>query len=495
VFWWENDGNTVFTEHAVDTAFDAAHTVLARDVDDDGDMDILGAACLSSRMAWWENIGYNNFEKHDLGSFPGALWLDAADFNMDGRTDLVGGGMTTPMLAVWYNQGSSQFNKLFIPQPFNSAFAVKPVDFDNDSDQDLVAIGYSSNKISWFMNQSINPDFIDGPESVAFDSLHQRYLISSCHYNAIVAIDRITHQQEIFINDITQPLGNCIHDGVFYVSTGNKLKGFDLDTREEVFSVTIPCIQNLDGMSCDENGFLYVIDTGGKIHKVNPETAETTCIVSSGLTAWIQDCIYDKFNNRLLSVGYAVNAPIQAINLETYEVSTVTETPFGKYDGISIDQFGNVYLASHYAPGKIIRYEADFSAYKVISSGHIEPAGLEYNQFDNVLVVPNFGGDKVDFIPITVTGINNQGETEKPLRVYPNPNTGWFKLMLNYSLDNQTGIDVLNSNGNLVCCKSIFPGLNGTTECEFDLTAVPGGVYFLRLMMDNKAYSEKVIIR
>lgn len=345
------------------------------------------------------------------------------------------------------------------------------------------------------MNQTIDPDYIDGPESVAFDNLHQRYLISSCQYNAIVAIDKNTHHQEVFIDDISQPLGNCIHDGVFYVSTGNYLKGFDLETGEEVFSVNIPCIQHLDGMSCDENGFLYVIDTGGKIHKVNPETAETTCIVSSGLTTWIQDCVYDKFNNRLLSVGYAVNAPIQAINLETYEVTTATETPFGKYDGISIDQFGNIYLASHYAPGKIIKYQADFSAYEVISSGHIEPAGLEYNQFDNVLVVPNFGGDNVDFIPITVTGFNNSGKTENPLKVYPNPNTGWFRLMLNCSPDHQTDIDIINSNGNLVYGKSLYPGLNDRCVLEFDLSALPGGIYFLRLVGDNKVFSEKVIIR
>ena len=268
VYWWENDGNEVFTEHAIDTAFDAAHTVLARDADDDGDMDILGAACMGSRMAWWENQGYNNFAKHDLGSFPGALWLDAADFDMDGKTDLVGGGMSSPQLAIWYGLGGGEFNKQFIPSGFTSAFAVIPYDVDFDNDFDLVAIGYSSNKISWFMNQAVNPDYIDAPESVAFDVENQRYLVSSCHYNAIVSMDKTTHEQALFIPNIYQPLGNCIYDGVLYVSTTSYLKGYDLETKEEVFSVQIPCLQHLDGMTTDDSGFLYVIDTGGKIHKI-----------------------------------------------------------------------------------------------------------------------------------------------------------------------------------------------------------------------------------
>jgi len=495
VFWWENDGNTVFTEHMIDTAFDAAHTVLARDVDDDGDMDILGAACVSSRMAWWENKGYNNFEKHDLGSFPGALWLDAADIDMDGKTDLVGGGMGTPLLAVWYNQGGGQFNKVFIPGSFSSAFAVIPVDFDNDTDFDLVAIGYASNKISWFMNQKINPDYIDAPESVAFDYGNQRYLVSSCHSNSIVSMDKLTHEQEIFIEDIDQPLGNCICNGVFYVSTGNYLKGFDLETKEQVLSVNIPCIQHLDGMTCDENGFLYVIDTGGKIHKVNPSTGETNCIVSSGLTTSIQDCIFDKFNNRLLSVGYVNNAPIQAIDLETYEVSTATTTPFGKYDGISIDQFGNVYLASHYSQGKIIKYEADFSAYQEISVGHNQPAGLDYNQYDNVLAVPNFGGNTVDFIQITVTRTNNRRQMDAPIKIFPNPGDGLIKLLLDGTLSNQLGISVINNNGSCVYCRTMEPGFGPESSIDLNLSFLPGGVYFLKLSTDNEEYSEKIIIR
>ncbi len=85
VVWWRNDGNEDFGahEHVIDAGFDAAHTVIARDLDSDGDTDILGAACMSSSVAWWENNGSEQFEKHSLGSLYGALWLDAADLDDD----------------------------------------------------------------------------------------------------------------------------------------------------------------------------------------------------------------------------------------------------------------------------------------------------------------------------------------------------------------------------------------------------------------------------
>nr|NQU89133.1 VCBS repeat-containing protein [Bacteroidota bacterium] len=493
VYWWENQGNETFAEHMIDEAFDAAHTVLPRDIDGDNDMDILGAACMSSKVAWWENTGYNQFVKHDLGAFPGALWLDAGDMDMDGKIDLVSAGMSAPKLAVWYNQGDNEFTMNLLESGFTSAFVSLPMDMDRDTDLDIVAIGYNSNKISWFMNQLINPDYFMGPESVAFDHDRQRYLVSCAYANKVVQVDKTTHQQQIFIDDIASPLGNCIHDGTFYVSVGQYLKSFDLETGEELFSTYIPCIQHLDGMTCDNNGYLYVIDTGGKIHKVDLATGVPELIVDSGLTNAIQDCIFDPFNNRLLSVGYAVNAPIQAIDLESYEVTTATATPFGYYDGITIDQFGNVYLASHYSPGKIIKYEADLLSYEVISTGHNQPAGLDYNQYDNMLVVPNFTGNSVDWLPIQVTGVE-EPRGQNPLHIYPNPNHGKFMLKWEIPLGNHIGIRVVNNTGSQVLHQKLDWKGSLANSAKLNLSNIPEGIYFLTIDNGINSYTEKLVI-
>lgn len=495
LFWWENDGSEDFTEHEIDTEFEGAHTVLARDVDNDDDLDILGAACMGSRMAWWENHGYNDFEKHDLGIFAGALWLDAADMDLDGDIDLVGGGMGMPRIAIWYNNGENEFNRYFSQNVFTSLFCTIPTDLDNDTDMDVVGIGYNSNMVAWEMNQMINPDMIDAPESVAFDLEHSRYLVSCIHADAVISIDSETHHQEIFIDEIESPLGNCIYNGVLYVSTEATLKGFNLETANEVFSLNIPCLQHLDGMTVDSNGFLYVIDTGGKIHKVNLQSGDYETIVSEGLTNAVQDCIYDPINNRLLSVGWSPMAPIQAINLETFEVTTATTTPFGYYDGITIDQYGNVYVASHVAPGKIIRYDNDFSGYEIISEGHDQPAGLDYNIYDNVLAIPNFAGDKVNFIDIQTTGTNSTEPTdENPVKVYPNPNNGKFMLKIEIPLGNNLGLSLTNNSGQEIMHQKI-PGNSKGALYNFNLSSYSKGIYYLNLQKQGSRISKKIIIK
>jgi len=494
VYWWENLGNETFAEHEIDSNFDAAHTVIAKDVDGDSDLDILGAACMSSKLAWWENKGYNDFEKHELGAFPGALWLDAADFDNDGIIELISAGMSSPKLAVWQNIGDNEYEMHFISTGFSSAFCAIPTFLDGDADIDIVAIGYNSNKISWFGNQMINPDFLEGPESVAFDHERQRYLVSSSGMDCIVAIDKTTHLQEIFKEGMNAPLGNCIMDEVLYVSHANTLSGYQLEDGEEVFTMQIPCVQHLDGMTCDNNGFLYVIDTGGEIHKVDVANSSYQTIVDSGLSTWIQDCVFDPFNSRLLSVGYVANAPIQAIDLETYEVTTATSTPFGYYDGISIDQYGNVYVASHYTPGKIVQYLADFSSYEVISTGHDEPAGLDFNQYDNMLVIPNFTGNSVDFVQVEVTGYNDLPSKSNPIKVFPNPNNGKFMLKLEIPLGNDINMSLINTLGKQVFKKEIRQYQEGMVQ-NFDLTSFPKGVYLLELKNANELYSEKIIVR
>jgi len=494
VYWWENQGDETFLEHMIDDNFDAAHTVIAKDMDDDNDLDILGAACMSSTLAWWENKGYNDFEKHELGPFPGALWLDAIDMDMDGKMDMVSAGMSTPKLATWQNMGDGDFIMHFINSGFSSAFASVPTHMDDDEDMDIVAIGFNSNTISWFSNQVLNPDYLEGPESIAFDHERQKYLVSSAYMDCIVSIDKTTHAQELFKAGVNAPLGNCIMDDVLYVSHDQTLSGYRLEDGEEVFTIQIPCIQHLDGMTHDNNGFLYVIDTGGKIHKVDITNNSYETIVASGLTTWIQDCIFDPFNNRLLSVGYSTNAPIQAIDLDTWEVTTATTTPFGYYDGITIDQYGNVYLASHYSPGKIIQYQADFSSYEVISTGHSEPAGLDFNQHDNMLAIPNFSGNSVDFIQVQVTGENSiEGDLE-PLKVFPNPNNGRFILKLEIPLGNDIQMSLMNTAGKQVFHKKLPQNCTDKFQ-SIDLSSFPKGLYFLDLKKSGETYSEKIIIQ
>ncbi|MBC8486548.1 MAG: VCBS repeat-containing protein [Bacteroidetes bacterium] len=425
ILWWENDGNENFDEHMVDSLIDAIHTVIARDVDLDGDMDILAAACMSSQIAWYENDGSQEFIKHPLPYFPGALWLDATDLDNDGDRDLFGAPQGASKLAWWENPGNQQFIKHNINSIFTQSFCVVPAMMDKDNDTDLVAIGYLSNKISWFENKLEDPNLYDHPECVVFDYPRNRYLVSnaaSSNIGSIVQVDSLG-DVSYFKTGIENPLGMCIVGDTLFVSDANNgLLSFDLNTTEEIFNLPLSTIGNLDGMAYTGNNNLFVIDTYGKIFRVNIQTQAWNYFITSGLTQWTQDCIYDNINNRLLTVGWTAGAPIQAISLEDSAITNFPTT-YGYYDGITKDQFGNVYLASHLSPGYIIRYSPELTGDpEVISTGHDEPAGLNYNIQDNILAVPNYGDNSVDFIPIAITNKKEHKENRlNIISIYPNP--------------------------------------------------------------------------
>jgi len=429
ILWWENDGDENYTEHMVDSLINGIHTVIARDVDLDGDMDILAAACLGSQIAWYENDGFQQFIKHPLGYFAGALWLDAADLDNDGDRDLFGAPQGASNLAWWENPGNQQFIKHNINSTFTQSFCVVPAMMDNDNDTDLVAIGWQSNKISWFENMLEDPNLYNHPECVVFDYPRNRYLVSNAagtDTGSIVQVDSSGYVN-YFKTGIHNPLGMCIVGDTLFVSDeDNGLLGFDLNTVEEIFNLPLTTIGNLDGMAYAGNDNLFVIDTYGKIFRINIKTGDWNYFVTSGLTQWTQDCVYDEINNRLLAVGWAANVPIQAISLVDSSITNYPTT-FGYYDGITRDQFGNIFLASHQSPGKIIKYDPSLTSHEVISTGHNEPAGLNYNTQDNILAVPNYGGNSVDFIPVTIT---DQKEIKKNrieiIRLFPNPFTDYI---------------------------------------------------------------------
>ena len=58
IIWWEqvHDLEKSWTKHSVDYRFPGVHTIIAKDIDSDGDIDILGASKTSENsIVWWEN--------------------------------------------------------------------------------------------------------------------------------------------------------------------------------------------------------------------------------------------------------------------------------------------------------------------------------------------------------------------------------------------------------------------------------------------------------
>jgi hypothetical protein len=256
--------------------------------------------------------------------------------------------------------------------------------------------------VSFFSVFSEAQTWLDRPESVAFDSLRNRYLVSTIG-GSVVALDTTGIIQDTFLTIEGMCYGNCIAGDSFYVSNGTNIFGINMSTEEIFMDVTMPtAARSYDGMTTDTSGNLYVVYTGGMIFKIRLSDHTYSPFVLAGLAPSPQDIIFDARNNRLLIAGYSANAPIQVVYLPDSSISNAVYTGVGYFDGITIDHIGNVYLGSHNNGGGIYKYDKTLTnPPELIFSDTYQPAGLDYNWRDNVLGVPDFGHDELILIPLT----------------------------------------------------------------------------------------------
>ncbi len=159
VSWWENvDGiGTTWTEHTIAVDFDGVRSVYSKDIDGDGDMDALGAANSDAFIKWWENangVGTSWIEHTIDSDYDGAKFAYATDFNGDGYLDILAA------VYYWYDgeitwwenvDGSgTSWIKHIVGQNLDYPSSVYAADVDGDSDLDVIGAVFKDNEIIWW---------------------------------------------------------------------------------------------------------------------------------------------------------------------------------------------------------------------------------------------------------------------------------------------------------------------------------------------------------
>ena len=98
IAWWQNTPGDVVSwkRNSITTDFDGAVSTFPVDMDDDGDLDVLGAAALANKVNWWENVEGNGlvWDEHEVDTaFANPSFITAADVDMDGDEDILGGNL------------------------------------------------------------------------------------------------------------------------------------------------------------------------------------------------------------------------------------------------------------------------------------------------------------------------------------------------------------------------------------------------------------------
>ncbi|MCX6162407.1 MAG: T9SS type A sorting domain-containing protein [Ignavibacteriae bacterium] len=348
------------------------------------------------------------------------------------------------------------------------------------------------------------------PECVAYDSISNRYFVSCLMSGKIIAIDSLGNMS-IFKSGLGYASGCKVHGNVIYVSTMSTkyVKGFDLSTGNQVMNIYIPTAHQLDGMTTDTAGNLYVADydysqTNDQIFKIRLSTQSYSVFVPAGhgLAGMPQDIFYDKPNNRLIIVSASISSPIQAISLTDSAVSNILPTSVGDFDGIEMDNNGNYYLTT-WATGSLIKYNHDFSGSPVtILSGLNGPSNLCYNRKKNILAVPVYYLDSVIFLSLSSIGISKEEEIIKSSNLnqnYPNPFNPSTNIKFLIIKNSFVSLKVYNILGVEVATLVNEKLPAGTYEARFSINSLTNkqltsGVFFYTLETDNFISTKKMIL-
>ena len=173
--WWRNEGGIppVWTRMTIDLNFSHVMSVNVADIDGDGFADVLATSWDLHQIAWWNHSGNpaSNWTRHPIRmNFINAHDACGYDIDNNGTLDVVGIGSSGEVI-VCYNDGNQpvSWNVQILNQTFRGGKSVKVFDVDGDGDSDIFGTAADSDRISWWENRRDDPaDWLIRPVATQF---------------------------------------------------------------------------------------------------------------------------------------------------------------------------------------------------------------------------------------------------------------------------------------------------------------------------------------
>lgn len=332
-----------------------------------------------------------------------------------------------------------------------------------------------------------------GPESVEYDTANSRWLIANTTSHELLALSFMGNLSVFASGLVSGPYGIEIVGDVVYCCSGASVKGYSLTTGANVFNLNVGATF-LNGLTHDNSGNLYATDfSGKKIYKI-VIASSTFSTIATGLVQSPNGIIFDQANNRCVFVNWGASAPIKAIDLTTFNVTTLVTTTNTNCDGIARDSAGNYYV-SVWGSQSVLRYDSAFAtAPASIATGLSNPADMFVNAA-NILGVPNAGNNTVAFFSLALDVDSPEESWLKHISVSPNPIATEATLHFELNEYKKVAAEIVNLEGKIVQTINLGSEAiqNGTTTIH--ASHLNSGVYYLIFKADNETKTIPLLVR
>jgi sugar lactone lactonase YvrE len=228
---------------------------------------------------------------------------------------------------------------------------------------------------------------LDKPESVSYDPVGERFLISNVGSGSIVAMDDDGNLSEYMPRTFQNPKGIFLRDGKLYVTEPSQIQVVDVAQASIIDSYPIQGAVGLNDISITEHGLLYITDTIENCVFVYDPATKTQEKITSPLLDKPNGIVYDRPRWQMFVVNNSTHSPILSIDVRSKEVSIFKDTIYSQLDGIAIDDLGRIYFSS-WAESMIVQIPQAQNKFITDLKGYEGAADIYYHLPANELIVP-----------------------------------------------------------------------------------------------------------
>ena len=237
-----------------------------------------------------------------------------------------------------------------------------------------------------------NAQKLELPESATYHLPTQSYYISNVKSKNIIR-QNAKGVQTVFTHVDAQCLGLTIYKNTLYVVADDQVLGFDITSKKQVFSITLEESKQLNDITADEKGMLYVSDKGdNNIYKIDTKEKKSSKLLKQNAIKAPNGLYYDKTAKVLLACNTTDNSSIFTINTNDGEIISQFATNYTNFDGLAVDNLGNLYVTSwskDWKKSKLLLFGKMAKQPKILLSNTKGMSDLDFSVVLNKLIMVN----------------------------------------------------------------------------------------------------------